>query len=122
MDELIAFLNARLDDEEAVAREAIEEVGDGHWKQRNCRIVTVADDHREVADYGIVECIEHIVRHDPARVLADVAAKRQILAQVASDLADDAGDHTAQWMLRQLAAPYADHAEFHEDWQAEDWY
>lgn len=79
MTDLVAFLRARLDEDEAAAQWAIEQVGDGHWQQRHVRIVTMDDRDREVADYAIVECIDHIVRHDPARVLADVEAKRRIV-------------------------------------------
>lgn len=49
----------------------------------------------------------HIVTHDPAYVLADVAAKRQILNLIGSP---------GPMVLRLLALPFANHPHFEEQW------
>jgi len=59
MSELVAFLNARLDEDEAAARAAAS----GPW----------------MSDTGVDAVAKHIARHDPARVLREVAAKRAIV-------------------------------------------
>lgn len=67
----------------------------------------------------------HIIRHDPARVLREVEAKRLILAEYESvaedaDLSDD-GDRvllsSLRGALKALALPYADHADYREEWK-----
>lgn len=80
MTDLIERIKAAIDEDEQVANAAIEQVGDGDWEQRGTRIVTESNRDREVADYAIVECIDHIARHDPARMLRQVEGARKILA------------------------------------------
>jgi hypothetical protein len=73
----------------------------------------------------------HIARHDPARVLADCAAKRAIVRHLAdtvtkcllNDWPDDGGmevalyaDH-ARYLLRMMVQPYAAHPDFPEEWR-----
>lgn len=131
--ELVAFLRARLDEDQQAAQEAAEQVGDGQWEQRNVRIVTTADRDRDVAEDVIYECIEHIARHDPARVLAEVNAKRRIIdlhepdeferdrcKSCRRDESGWEGSVPAEWpcaTLRLLALPYADHADYREEWR-----
>lgn len=89
MSDLVAFLRACLDEEQLGAEEAAKwdaEDGGGHhprWKAAHGTIVDADSD-----DYGIVapflgettpEVADHIARHDPARVLREVEAKRAIL-------------------------------------------
>lgn len=130
MDDLVRWLSEQLDADAEAAREAIERVGDGHWQQRNARIVTVADREREVADYAIHECISHIVRHDPARVLREIDAKRQLLALhepgemeyvdgdvcMACDVKGGEPFYPCK-TLRLLALPYADRPGYREEWR-----
>jgi len=86
MDELTAFLTARLDEDEAAA---VAAAGDGtfggrpHWSAAGT-IVTDAGD----PDWAVVDlspCIEdaalgvHIARHDPARALREVEFGRPVL-------------------------------------------
>lgn len=85
MQDLIDWLRGVLDDDETIAREATR----GPWtvqRQGLEAIVSpgVAMDREEG---GVsVQDATHIARHDPAAVLADVAAKRAIL-----ELHKDAG-------------------------------
>lgn len=83
----------------------------------------------------------HIARYDPARVLADCEAKRVIVAEhvIESGLSDYSREcglgfsHGClvchEWdgiicgrgyceTLRALAAPYADHADYREEWRS----
>lgn len=90
-DDLVAFLRARLDEDERVALDALPL---GHWEVRGRHHVYKANGPPSlppVASYAIGEA-EHIARHDPARVLADVAAKRAIVDQMAGMLAAAQGD------------------------------
>jgi hypothetical protein len=91
MDDLIAFLNARLDEDEAAAKQA---AGGIHGRRENYKAI-VADaadpDNWAIVDLSPLAEDEylgtHIARHDPARVLREVAAKRAILLP-----SDDDGD------------------------------
>lgn len=95
MDDLVAWLRAQLDEDERVAlawpedRRSWKSVGDRHLRYASgSGEAAIAVDvsgrqfewweqiwvRRATPDQG-----EHIVRHDPARVLADVAAKRAIV-------------------------------------------
>ena len=51
----------------------------------------------------------HIARHDPARVLAECDAKRRIVER---------RNHLDGPTLRALAAVYADHPDWREEWKA----
>jgi len=72
----------------------------------------------------------HIIRHDPARVLREVEAKRAVLAQYESareqvrhpvSAENRAAARVAQGeledVLRLLAAVYADHPDYREEWR-----
>ncbi len=81
---------------------------------------------------------EHIARHDPAHVLADVDAKRQVIAEhyCPDDLDIDEkphcgfcdkalvmNDRQGEWPcrhLRLLALPYADHPDYRAEWRPND--
>lgn len=108
MDDLIAFLRARLDELEEYAEFPTRLVmGQG----------------QELATVG---------QHDSARVLAEVDAKRQIieLAEEATGIDQQVdGDrligsrdkatepYVGDRILRQLAVPYDDHPSFREEWR-----
>lgn len=103
--DLVEFLRARLDDDEAVARAAEGRV----------------DELMGWIEVGIPEAERHVYRHDSARVLAEVDAKRRIV-----DGQADADPHsgyitatfTAEDALRLLALPYADHPDYDESWRS----
>lgn len=65
----------------------------------------------------------HIVRHDPARTLAEVEAKRRIVA-MGQDFDVYSEPYTAQqtWerTTRLLALPYADHPHYRPEWAPTD--
>lgn len=142
MSDLIEFLCARLDEDEQIARAALcddpryltddEATADnGVWQTS-----THPHDECVVRGAGIViydegghtaEQARHIARNDPARVLAEVDAKRRILdaAEGSFDAYDEdpydetrtADSSTFEWILRVLALPYADHPDYREEWR-----
>lgn len=133
MDDLIAFLNRMIDEDEASARACAEvypapwDVNDrGHTAyvradEPTFRIVAELEQHDSIHDW-LGTRLEHIARHDPARALADVAAKRAIVeAHHPVDPCDahDAMCHTVPCStLLALASVYADHPDFKAEWRA----
>lgn len=116
---LADFLLARYDEDEAAAKSATVEGVYPHFGD------TAAEEVLEMArSEGCSELgIAHHSRHDPARVLADVAAKRAIVESCRSDHEDamasrDDTTSLATEVLRALAVPYADHEDFREEWSA----
>ena len=145
MDGLIAFLKARIDEDKAGALAAAG--GDGkyggrpNWSARFRWIVTDEAD----PDWAIVDLSPltedrdlggHIARHDPARALREVEAKRAILRNhrpAWTDYKDGDGiDRTSNECvecepsgtpdnypcptLRILAAVYSDHPDYDPAW------
>jgi len=133
---ILAFVRARLDEDQAVARAA----DPGPWEvitrpsEDGFRIRRVDDPSAEdvvgpgYEDGGVWQDdnATHIARHDPARVLRDVAAKQRILAVhrpyvVEPDQAclGCAGDNVWERcpVLRALAAVYDDHPDYREEWR-----
>jgi hypothetical protein len=109
---LTEFLTARLDEDEAAARELLR----GHpgpWR------VGLPSDVRDSAGEVVVadEChwspMPHIARHDPARVLRDVAAKRAILAECARSIeCGDDGCVLAEAVIVNMAGAWGDHPDY----------
>ena len=152
-DDLVAFLRARVDEDEQVAREATR----GPWRVANVEygaaIVNgpdvMQDGGRDWAtgerlqvlrplsvippdvDYGsVVELADaaHIARHDPARVLREVEAKRRTV-EIHYDYRGvcptcfSLRNQPAQRepypcdTLMLLALPYADHPDYRDEWK-----
>jgi hypothetical protein len=134
---LVEFLRQRLDEDEATAREAWAP----NWPDplswfSEEEMVGRQDELADIEGFataGSKADARHVARHDPARVLADVAARRAIV---------DAYDHATQsWQeaivghdvdslpvrtarlialefaARQLAALAADHPDYDPAWQ-----
>ena len=67
----------------------------------------------------------HIARHDPARVLAEVEAKRRIVRAHAkwcegrceAKYPEGGFDAAHYWSIKSLAAAYADHPDYREEWR-----
>lgn len=120
-NELVTFLRARLDEDEAVARRV-----KSSWRQIGETGVIVASEGgraEECANGNWAGIAEHIVRHDPERVLAEVEAKRQILDQNERYTAerrrmmggwDPQSDDSP--ILAALATVYADHPDYRPEW------
>jgi hypothetical protein len=148
---IVEFIKARLDEDEAAARAAS---AGGAWRYEDGDSVgawTLYDEHWTIAslktyqheayDYAArmpafrhPEYVDadangaHIARHDPARVLREVEAKRRILDRYDDALARQgdwqesqlAADICVQeyqdWVLPTLALPYADHPDYDPTW------
>jgi hypothetical protein len=79
--------------------------------------------------FGANVGIEHIARHDPARVLAECEAKRRIVEHWKSTVewAEDPGcDSPDRYLMvaaglyeamRHLAEPFADHPDYQPEWR-----
>lgn len=124
--ELVDFLRARLDEDEAAAKKAKP----GPWHADGDRGgVYGAHPTDEVVDY--TESAAHIARHDPARVLAEVEAKRQLLdlhQPAETEYVDGDICYTCDDLrgvepaypcrtLRLLALPYANHPDYRDEWR-----
>jgi len=132
MTDLTEFLLARIGDDEAAARAAIGSSA-ADWQQDRYRVVFGGE--WEVAEAN-VQTAAHIARHDPARVLAQCAAYREIVAlhsaydctAVGQEGHERCGER--EWCytcgepvawpcptLRALASAYADHPAFDPEWR-----
>lgn len=117
MIDIVAFITARLDEDELAALAAPGpqwDGGDGYLGVVDGQDL-VWGNHTE--GYIDAEASTHIARHDPARVLRDVEAKRSMLGHLEAEVADDETDVAARWLLGHLAAPYSDHPDFREEWR-----
>lgn len=136
--DLVAFLRGRLDEDEHTARAAsgnqwLSDAGDSPadaW-------ILNEDMHLAEVDPPTAE---HIARHDPARVLAEVDAKRRIIAWhstphtlVDGFCVEDTGPRTHQGeadcaccgypngclTVRLLVLPYSSHPDYRPEWAPE---
>lgn len=127
--DLVTFLRARLDEDEREATWAAEEAGGAAWAIRSTDVVLADDTDRYVSGNAQNEVRDHIARYDPQFVLADVAAKRRIVAlyeeaydRVRNPVSADAraaarvGQFEIEGVLRLLAAPFAAHPDFDPAW------
>lgn len=108
---LAAFLEARLAEDEAVAQRARADyysVDGGGLRYGEVGYETLPD-----------------LTIDPARVLAEVAAKRAVLShcdllirggESSSSIYDDGDADSGRTILRALAAVYADHPDYRSEW------
>ncbi|MEV6105728.1 DUF6221 family protein [Streptomyces sp. NPDC051940] len=96
-DDLIAWLRARLDEEEHIAQ-ATQAERDGWYG-------------REAAEYLPRADVAHITRHSPTQVLAEVETKRAIVDYIMREC-----DGKLSHVLRLLALPYAWHNDYRPEW------
>ena len=65
--------------------------------------------------------MDHIARHDPARVLAECEAKRRVVEMQWHHLGEDdyawGMEEAKRQILAELALPYADHPDYREEWR-----
>lgn len=131
------FLLARIAEDERAANECAK-VYPSPWESSDrghCAYVTagapnfhhVVDLDQEQVACGTVEwlgdAVEHVSRHDPARVLAECKAKRRIveLHQAEDGQHPDFCGHDLRELpcptLCLLALPYADHPDYRDEWR-----
>ncbi|MGA6873084.1 DUF6221 family protein [Streptomyces pratensis] len=141
MDDLVQFLRARLDeDAETALSAALGRSKYAAWRADETDVYTQevilsghahrvadtgptypgADDYEEDAARAT-----HIARHDPARVLREVEAKRALLSRYEAMTADVLVVTGREAILSEyrriilpgLALPYADHPDYQETWK-----
>jgi hypothetical protein len=124
VSELVAFLAARLDEDEAAAKLAARE--GGTWKQDDPvrypgSISSLGG--QVVYDEGSPDEYQaaHIARYDPARALREVEAGRAIIAAYQPNGQGVAYTLEAglEFALRQFAAVYRDHPACDPTWAPE---
>lgn len=134
MDDLVQFLRARYDEEHLLAIEA----GDGSpaawtyapeltWNGPDGPREAVVDFHGSAMGYvAVVDPVHgehgtwqarHIARHDPARVLRDIEAKRQLIDWVLRWPLRPGPPSSVDGVLERLALPYADHPDYRDTWR-----
>ncbi|MFB9558578.1 DUF6221 family protein [Streptomyces roseoviridis] len=130
LDEVWAFCSARLDDDVRIARsvgfEHIEVV-DYLWESKH--LLLQGDSGSKSTGELDAALAEHVARHDPARVLAEVAWKRDQLAEHEPSLqaAERDGELTPMVVCAidgddcaftmGLAALYDRHPDYQEEWR-----
>ncbi len=129
MEDLLAFLKARLDRDEAVAKAGMG----ASWKVTPGGTVRVdvqpdgtGEVPRERERLGFVASVEneayaeHIARYDPQRVLRQSAALRRVIALYEKEQwtrqRGAPGTGVLETVLRQLASQYADHPAYRPEW------
>lgn len=139
MDDLTAFITARIDEDEAIAREAASALprDEGHgWTAVHRYLEThpasgesfIVDTSSELVatatsarsyDRAVAD---HIARHDPARVRREVAAKRAMVERY-HDAVDTQGEYgmdgsewVAERMLKCIAGVWSDHPDYKQEW------
>jgi hypothetical protein len=110
VDDLVAFLRARLDEDERVARAAA-----GHHVFDGTGIV-VEHYATGTRSSGVPSHVaRQLARWDPARVLAEVEAKRQLVNFFAR--MPEMSYDSAEWGLMLLALPYVGHPDYQQEWR-----
>lgn len=140
--ELVQWLTTQMDEDEQIARAACWDDHSDVWTARppqasyeRCTVVDYLDDGvvavtpENADDDGVGQ---HIARHDPARVLREIEAKRQLLEEFSQTGAvPDTPERRAspswkgdfgylQGLARAvylLALPYADRPGYREEWR-----
>ena len=122
---LVEFLKARLDEDEQMARRATA-VSPAPWRVdaaagavRDVHGAAVSGHWRALAALAGTVAPDHIVRHDPARVLAEVGAKRWLVDRAVHVMAH-ATNHAevTAWLhvIQRLASVHADHPDYQQGW------
>lgn len=135
---IVEFLNARLDEDQAVVA-AVEDNSapfTGEWINDDGRVLRTRNRwvlaYKPNAEPWRPGVLDHIARYDPARVLAEVATKRRVLARHANDgygscegCGCEYADISLRYAieecpeLRDLAAVYADYPDYDPAWRVE---
>lgn len=125
-DDLVAFLRAQLDADEAAARNVYTQAP---WRTGTTHQgwPSVEGDGWTVVSTPYEADAAHIARWDPQRVLGEVAAKRRILDAWQAVYDDIQEPYTGDQRMGEgfgldhavqcLATAYADHPDFREEWK-----
>lgn len=127
--DFVEFLTARLDEAEQAAREAAVASFSEHWRVGDNALYGTDDVSNNpgpfIAPYNdyLADAVGAFIAYwDPARALAEIEAKREILKLYRSEraIADKLGaeGESRVWLLQavlgDLAGPYADHPDYDE--------
>lgn len=130
IDDVVVFLRARLDEDTAAAKATIDVIAMSSLRRDTATIPRwIADlDGPGIIDEAGIRRVrhtwtperDHIVRHDPARVLVDVAAKRAIIDAFEEARLNVFGYRAGGLLIavRHLAAAFADHPDYRKEWDA----
>ncbi|GGU54716.1 DUF6221 family protein [Streptomyces lavendofoliae] len=128
--ELVDFLRARLDEDADTASAASP--GPWHVNAESDEVLAVDDiavaDGFALSGQQLRATTAHIARHNPARILAEVDAKRQMVDDYARNAAaaeaeqcpnewNGGIDKLGYFVLPLLALPYADHPDYRDEWR-----
>jgi hypothetical protein len=130
--DLAAFLRARLDEDEQTARAASEYASETWRVDPDGETLLLWDPMPETPGMGHTisrRITPHIARHDPARVLAEVVAKRQVAklhfrrrahgwdepGVIGFECAQCCDRYPCQ-TLRLHALPFSGHADYRPEW------
>ncbi|MFJ7100157.1 DUF6221 family protein [Streptomyces albogriseolus] len=129
MDELVRWLGVQLDEDERIARVAANELEGlelgSEWRYDGRSVETVRE--RTMVAVGSQDFMEpgvggHVAEHDPARVLREIDAKRELLRQyehLKYEVMPD--DLTGVWafeaVLRAHALVYAGRPGYRDEWR-----
>lgn len=128
-DDLAGFMLARIAEDEEVARGAAGVPWETmRWPGGSQVLVAASAIRNEkwrlgklghVATVEHTHDVDHIARHDPARVLAECDAKRRIVEQYIDAVKGRkwATCTALERVLPVLALPYADHPDYREEWR-----
>ncbi|MFE7513814.1 DUF6221 family protein [Streptomyces sp. NPDC057540] len=128
MDDLIAFLRARLNEDADLALAASP--GPWHPGEEHDEVLAVDDivvaEGFALSGRQLRATVDHIARHDPARVLAEVDAKGRLVDLTSGMLSAAEGDSevdhyggldAAEAVLRATALPFAEHPDYQDAWR-----
>ncbi|MDP9949133.1 MULTISPECIES: DUF6221 family protein [Streptomyces] len=124
MDDLAQFLRDRLDEDEQAARAAHAP----NWSTDGRTGLHYGVEDGWMTDALTTADADHIARHDPARVLREVEAKRRLLTDYEENAADLDAQHAPdmdyvgradglETALQHLATAYADHPDYRDAWR-----
>jgi hypothetical protein len=128
--DIIDFLEARISEDEAVAQAASPAPWEWFRKAGTPGPALYAADEHAVLDAyadhrpGYLACKAedrvYIAQFNPGRILAECAAKRQMLANVplVTDIPGEVGG-TSEYVLMCMASPYRDHPDYQQGWAIE---
>lgn len=126
MDDLVQFLRDRYDLEEQVAKDASP--GPWHINPEADEVLAVDDivvaEGFALSGHQLRATTEHIARHDPARVLADIDGRRRIVDDYAYYTSiggrTDAEHGRAEgltYTVQCLALTYSGHPDYRDEWR-----
>jgi hypothetical protein len=84
--------------------------------KRDSLIAGIAAQYGDTATGRRVADAEHIARHDPARALAECAAKREILANIGAGYSYTLTPNFITHTTKALASVYTDHPDYRQEW------